>query len=283
MRTPLNDEWAFYAEPSPTSDLSRHAALLSDDIQTIEDGARTACSVVLHIAAVSRLRLKLTDERLEDLGVRSAARIVDRVIALRDAPLNIMREPRDRMIGNCYHIALLTCALLRHFGIPARTRGGFASYLHAGKFTDHWVCEVRDVGRWRRFDPDGSIDFDSDPKRSFLTGGEAWSACRDGDFDPELFGFEEARGWWFIRNNVVRDFAALCKVELLPWDFWGLMVGQDSDRRDELIDELASMCGHDAAWRDRYERFASDPLIDPKGHVFVFRGGMTQVSLPSTW
>jgi hypothetical protein len=137
--------------------------------------------------------------------------------------------------------------------------------------------------RWHRFDPDGGIDFDADARRRFMSGGEAWLACRAGEFDPELFGFEDARGWWFIRNNVVRDFAALCKVELLPWDFWGLMVGQDTDRPDDLIDEYASMCADDDALSSRNERFVHDPLINPNGRVLVFRGGMTEVELPARW
>jgi hypothetical protein len=282
MTTPPDDQSAFYAEPSPTSDLSRHTALLPGRVESIADASSSACNAVLHVAGVTS-SMKLAGERFEDLNARSAARIVDRVIALKSDPLDVKRAPSERMIGNCYHIALLTCSLMRHFGVPARTRGGFASYLEAGRFTDHWVCEVRREGRWHRFDPDGRIDLDTDRRRSFMTGGEAWVACRDGRFDPELFGFEESRGWWFIRNNVVRDFAALCKVELLPWDFWGLMVGQDSDRPDELIDELSAMCGDDAAWRDRDERFASDPLVNPNGQVVVFRGGMTEVTLPTTW
>ncbi len=278
-----DDQSTFYAAASPTSDLSRHATVLPDRLETDDDAARTSCNVVIHVAAVGKMRPAPAADRFEDLNVRSAARIVDRVLALKDEPLATMRDPSERMIGNCYHIALLTCSLLRHVGVPARTRGGFASYLDPGKFTDHWVVEVREDQRWRRFDPDGGIDLDTDTRRLFLTGGEAWKACRDGRHDPDIFGFEDARGWWFIRNNVVRDFAALCKVELLPWDFWGLMVGQDSDRPDELIDELAKMCAADDAWSRRRDRFESDPLLNPNGRVLVFRGGMNEVPLPATW
>jgi hypothetical protein len=30
-------------------------------------------------------------------------------------------------------------------------------------------------------------------------------------------------GLWFVQANVVRDLAALNKMELLPWDVWGRM------------------------------------------------------------
>ena len=38
-------------------------------------------------------------------------------------------------------------------------------------------------------------------------------------------------GYWFIAGNLVRDLAALNKVELLPWDDWGAMVGPDEPIR----------------------------------------------------
>jgi hypothetical protein len=38
-----------------------------------------------------------------------------------------------------------------------------------------------------------------------------------------------------IRGNLVRDIAFLNKVEILGWDFWGLVEGDDSDlNQDDL-------------------------------------------------
>ena len=276
-------EAGFYSTASATSDLSRHSDVVEGFGSSAVDAARTACNVVIHVAAVERMRLKLPQQRWEGLDVRSAARIVDHVRALKDTRLVAKREPADRMIGNCHHITLLTCALLRHIGIPARARVGFASYLEEGKYVDHWVCETLDRDGWHRFDPDGLIDLVASSARRFLTGGEAWLACRAGDADPEIFGIDDAGGWWFIRNNVVRDFAALCKVELLPWDWWGLMVGQESDRPDDLIDDLSTMCADDSCWMERNERFGVDSLLNPNGRVFVFRGGANEVDLPEMW
>jgi len=276
-------ESEFYAAPSPTSDLARHAAALGEWGSTPEDAGRIACNAILHIGGAHRYRSKLSAERFEGLDVRSAARIVDHVLDLRADPLTVERRPLERMVGNCYHFALLTCALLRSAGIAARTRVGFASYLERGMWTDHWICEVHEDDRWRRFDPDGAIWFDRGTPKRFLSAGEAWSTCRSGQADPGVFGIDDARGWWFIRNNVVRDFASLCKVELLPWDFWGLMVGQDADRPDELLDELSATCADDATWAERYRRFADDSLINPGGRVFVFRGGTREHDLPDEW
>ena len=38
------------------------------------------------------------------------------------------------------------------------------------------------------------------------------------------FGIMDIQGLWFIAHNVLLDFAALNKVEMLPWDDWGPMV-----------------------------------------------------------
>jgi hypothetical protein len=47
--------------------------------------------------------------------------------------------------------------------------------------------------------------------------------CRTGEEDPERFGIFDMHGLWFVGGNVVRDLLSLRKVELLPWDGWGLM------------------------------------------------------------
>ena len=42
-----------------------------------------------------------------------------------------------------------------------------------------------------------------------------------------MFGIFDWRGQWFAQNNLVRDFLSLNKIELLPWDSWGLMAGPE--------------------------------------------------------
>jgi transglutaminase-like putative cysteine protease len=55
-----------------------------------------------------------------------AEAILDNVFSLDPAPLSIERPAERRMVGFCYHFALLHCALLRATGTPARIRCGFA-------------------------------------------------------------------------------------------------------------------------------------------------------------
>jgi hypothetical protein len=62
-----------------------------------------------------------------------------------------------------------------------------------------------------------------------------------------------------VRDNLVRDVAALNKVELLPWDAWGLAQGPEyvnTEGDTALLDRVAEVSQRPAAFaelRDIYE------------------------------
>lgn len=212
------------------------------------------------------------DERLEELETRPARDIIGVIDRLdsRHRPLAVRREPAHRMIGTCRTFTVLTCGLLRRAGVPARARAGFAGYFD-DTWVDHWVVERWDAGRarWLQTDPQLDamfkemlrLDFDplDVPEGRFLSGSEAWQRCRRGEDDPARFGIADMRGSWFVAGNVIRDLAALNKVEPLPWDTWGMMdptVGAVDDERTAVLDEVAAVVvdGTSEEWRDLYER-----------------------------
>ena len=61
------------------------------------------------------------------------------------------RTPAERQLSNCRDFSTLTVALLRHFGIPARARCGFATYFATDQVVDHWVVEYwnAEEQRWQ--------------------------------------------------------------------------------------------------------------------------------------
>lgn len=61
------------------------------------------------------------------------------------------------------------------------------------------------------------------PSRPLLVASDGWMQCRREQADPAKFGIEfvNLRGLWCIAGNLVRDVAALTKMEMLPWDVWG--------------------------------------------------------------
>ncbi len=249
MNTNLDAMLDYYALPAPMTSPGEYASLLQGLPRDIPALCRVVQGVMVHVFHLQRYGLELGPERKAEVQLRSAARILARTRALHDAPLVSPRPPEQRVVGNCRDFTVLLCTLLRHLGIPARARCGFATYFIPGHHEDHWVCEYwADEGRWALADAqlDGvqcaalGIDFDvyDVPRDRFLTGGVAWQRCRAGEADPATFGIFDMQGLGFVRGDLLRDLAALNKVELLPWDCWGVILAQE----DPMTPEQLALC-----------------------------------------
>ena len=188
-------------------------------------------------------------ERAEERQLRPARTIVSRLLELCREPVSVQRPADQRVVGTCRHFAFLACALLRHQGVASRVRCGFATYFQSGWGVDHWVVEYRAQRRWVRVDPevlggpviDHAEDLSTD---DFLSGAEAWQAYRAGRIDPDRFGVYGTENWGVgeIRGNLVKDLAALNKLEMLPWDEWGEMQAGYDDTADPAYDALLDRC-----------------------------------------
>jgi Transglutaminase-like superfamily len=201
----------------------------------------------------------IPEERLDERSIRPASEILRVAATLDPRPFAERRGVGSRVVGTCRHFAVVSCALLRHRGIAARARCGFASYFVEGSHVDHWVVELRPTGsdRWVRVDPEilgfGLVPDPADlAPGAFFTGGEAWALVREGGADPSTFGVHgvpEAWGVAEIRGNAVRDLAALNKVEVLPWDEWGRMeasyAGTSGRDYDDLMDAISAVTASD--------------------------------------
>ncbi len=166
---------------------------------------------------------------------RSTLPLVERLAAIKaadPAPLTSPRPVEKRAVGTCRDYALMTCGLLRHAGVAARVRCGFAAYLVPGFMHDHWICEYRvpDETRWRRADAQLDdvqcralkIGFDTAdmPADAFSTADEAWAAVRAGEAHADDFGYGGDTGEWFLWVNLARDRLALANRIMSPWDGW---------------------------------------------------------------
>ena len=243
---------------------------LFTDVRTVDPAALrgVATDPVDMCRPISRLVIQPGDaeavgiaaERLAENQIRPAATLVERLMAVDAAPLSKPREAGLRVVGTCRHFAVLACALLRNAGYAARVRCGFATYFQPGQALDPWVIEYRleETARWIRLDPEilgGTVLPNADDLKpgEFLTGAEAWAAYRRDEVDGATFGVHgtENFGPAEIRGNVVKDLAALNKVESLPWDEWGRMTdayaGRTGEDYDALLDELAAVCESDDA------------------------------------
>lgn len=214
-------------------------------------------------------------------------------IALKIDPSNlaIPRHPRDRVVACCREFSTMMTAILRAKGIPARSRCGFATYFGwGGTYEDHWICEYWNGEKWIMCDPQidplqqtyminwgleniNSLEgmkqiktFDPHHLREgeFIPAGEAWLLCRRQQKDASLFGIgceidpawgiDSLHGLWFIRGQLLRDFASLNKVETEPylvrickkldWQSWHLVGAKDEELNAEelkLLDEIAEL------------------------------------------
>jgi hypothetical protein len=92
------------------------------------------------------------------------------------------------------------------------------------------------------------LDFDpvDVPRDRFILAGDAWQMCRDGRANDDRFGlsFINQQGLWWIAGNLLRDLAALNRMDMLPWDVWGAMPGPANAIAPadvELFDRIAEL------------------------------------------
>lgn len=246
----------FYVRPGSMTDPKEHADLFRGLPAEMPALVQTVQGLLLHIFWAERYGVTLSEERKQEVSIRTVAQMLERLQELDDGPLTVARAFEKQLVGNCRDFSTLLCAMLRYQGVPARARCGFGAYFEPNHFEDHWVCEhwQPDEGRWVMVDVQLDsfqcqtlgIEFDplDVPPDQFLTAGKAWLMCRAGQADPDQFGIFDLKGMWFIRGNVVRDLLALNKIEVLPWDVWGLMAKEEQDVTPEdmeFLDRVAQL------------------------------------------
>jgi len=263
----------FYRQPSPTSDLGRHRGLspgLPADPEALSAIVR---GLLVHNFSAKVQGLAFPAERMSHMQTVGAEAILDNVFSLDPAPLGVERPAERRMVGFCYHFALLHCALLRATGTPARIRCGFAGYFEARRWIDHWVTEYWDGDGWLLTDPQtGRSDLTGD---DFQDGPTAWNQCRDGASTSAAYGNGELWGWDELRGSLINDVAALNKVEVSGW-YWceRLKVeplDQPHDELDTSLDILSRLAATAESAETIKECFDLYPELQPPADAVAIK------------
>ncbi len=270
----------FYATHGPVTDPGEYGHLLASLPGPGAELCRAVRGLVVHIFWAGRYGLELDEQRKGEVNLRWVSRQIARALELDPSALDVARSLPRKLVGNCRDFSVLYCAALRQKGIPARARCGFGTYLRKCYYEDHWVAEHWDAKeqRWVMVDPQLDefqikqlgVDFDpSDiPPGRFVPGGEAWRRCRAGEADADRFGIFDMRGLWFVQGDLIRDFLALNKTEILPWDSWGLMADpqtQLSPHDLRLLDRIALVSRDvDAHWTELRALYAQEPRLAVK-------------------
>lgn len=235
---------AAYLGQGPFTEAGEGRSLLT---ALVEDAGRDPRGIAERIRGLDvhvfwRSAYGLAEDQARSRDETNLRRLSERLSAIASANAGLGRKrdsvlplpPGLKIIGNCRDFSLFFAAALREAGIPARVRCGFGMYFMPDHGEDHWVVERWDEAgsRWLISDPQLDalmvdrlrLAFDPMdlPDGAFLSGGEAWLACRKGD-DPGRYGIFDMSGWDFVKGDLVRDLAALSGLELFPWDCWGVI------------------------------------------------------------
>jgi hypothetical protein len=258
-----------YTEPGLLTSAGKYESLFEGLPADVAGVARVVQGLLVHEFLADQYGVVLTDTDRETVHLRAVEDMLAAIMAADDTPLDRPRPPERRMATNCRGFTVLSVAMLRAGGVPARARCGFGNYFgDTSLYEDHWVIEWHDAasGRWRLADAqlDGTlrtlfgIPFDTMdvPRDRFVIAGDAWTRYRTGVADPSRFGLSginEAGDWW-IAGNLIRDAAALDGVEVLPWDCWGAMPEPGDPVDEALFDRLAELTREPSAELSRFLR-----------------------------
>jgi len=253
---------SFYISQSSITDPGEYGHYFDDIPNDVPMMCEVVQGLLIHVLQGKRYGYNIPAERKSQVELFSVEDILRQLVEYDTGPLIYPRPFEKRVVCTCRHVALMLCSIMRHHGIPARIRNGFSTYLNRGILSDHWICEYwhAEWERWVMVDAQMdavhravlSIDFyalDVPPIRQ-LPAGEVWRSCRHGDLDPQQCGTLDIRGWNYVKANLIRDFLALNKHEMLPWDGSSL---SDVDYNAMAVSELYLM-DHIAE--------ITDPVID---------------------
>ena len=240
-----------FVELTAMTDPGRHAP----DVDQLPDqpfaAAKASWGLFVHCdyLRVYGIKKKTADRQTLPLQQR-----LDRLQATRHGSVLALRPLPERQIVTCRDYAVMMCGLLRHKGIPARIRCGFADYLKTDFFHDHWICEywLDTEDRWARADTqldpvlkhhlDISFNTLDMPSGRFRTAREAWIAVTDHGHDPAEFGHGDAVGEWYIWVNLARDLLAVNNIVTSDWDTWRTIAKKPPDLTEDdrnICDQLA--------------------------------------------
>lgn len=276
----MNAIFQYYQTQSLLTDPGQYAGLLDPLPDNPEALIEIVQGLLIHKQAASLYGIELSRAQREEQHLRTIQQRLQSMLEIDKRGLLEARLPADRQIGVCRDFALLLIAFLRHKGTPARLRVGFAEYLAPGQpyKIDHWVTEFWDFQRkdWRFVDPQIDqiqrrvIPFEFDPQdlvvgKDFYPAGSAWQLAHTAQVTSNLFRFNGRwKGFPCIRGNLLHDFQALNKVELLPWDYWDDLSAKDdrklSIEEKQLLDHLAVITQHpDEHLQELQDIYASLP------------------------
>lgn len=252
----------YYAQQSIITDPRKHVDLFANLPTDISSLVRIVQGLIIQYVVGEFYDVHFSTRQRREVYFRSVAQILNRIREMDPAPLTVSRDPKQRFVGHCRDTAVLLVSMLRHQGVPARVRSGYARYIPGPITQERWFAEYweMDQNRWIVVDPSQDDILQERVKAEFkgynpldlsyfehvYLGGHVWQLCRREQAKPTEFGINKRfKGWFYIRANLLHDLDALNKIEPAPWDFWGDLIRQDerdiTSKDRALFDRLAKL------------------------------------------
>lgn len=272
-----------HASHTPYSDPGSNADRIDGLTTDPAEVSAVARNLIVHYRASGH---ELPETGKDDIDARWLERILDLDRGRHPGPLTEERPVTERVQGCCRDHTLFCVGVLRHHGVPARSRVGFAGYFLDTWHHDHVVVEAWLDGRWQRFDAEVEaptpalptpLDMGTAPidGTGFVTAAQVWAAYRSGDLDPASYGVAPEvplfAGPRFVFDEVIYEVAHRFGDELLLWDGWGRMGVPGSAVTDDEVAWLdpvvelllAADSGDEEAERRLLDRYRSDDGLHP--------------------
>jgi len=285
----------YYSQQGQISNPGKYEIIFEYLPTTIPELVKIVQNITIHVFWLEKYGLEISPSRSDELQLRTIEKRLEQTLLLDSRSLTDHRLPEKKLLGNCRDFSVMLVSMLRQQAIPARARCGFGAYFLQDHFEDHWVTEywnqVQD--RWVLVDAQlddlqcGVLEINFDPldvpRDQFIVAGKAWQMCRSGEQDPRQFGIFEMNGLGFVRGNLVRDVASLNKMEMLPWDCWGIILNGQLDEVEDLkmLDTISTLSKNDVpAFNQLQKIYQQDTRLHLEDSCLSFvNGKMVSVSL----
>jgi excinuclease ABC subunit A len=254
----------YYMQHSQITYPGKYAYLFDDLPHDIQSLVKIVQGLLVSLQWEEAYSLDIPRERHIEIYLRTIPEMLKHILELDPSSLRVKRQPEERKVSLCRDFAVLLVSMLRHQGVPARVRVGFAGYYRAEtpRYWDHRIAEYwnEELNCWVLVDAMteepilGRLRFNINPlnvdrNSQFLLAGDVWQKCRAGKANPKEFGDSpDDLGMPPIRYALLQDFDYLNKNELVGFDAWHELISKPENEVTEedkrLLDEIAEMTCH---------------------------------------
>lgn len=129
MKEAVTDPLEYYATPGPMTNPQAQASLFDDLPRDVPALCRIVQGILIHIFWAEQQGVNLSDERKQEVQIRSVPRKLARIRELDNRSLTVARPPENRLVGNCRDFSVMLCSILRYQGIQLAPDVGSAHTL----------------------------------------------------------------------------------------------------------------------------------------------------------